>query len=1106
MLPETEQNETEQNETEPMPGFAAFIGETTNQEEAPKRGQAKQKQAKSIRFASRPVPAKLTFPSLEEVKRSTEAREDNRLAGNVMETVETGVLKGDPTLGAEAAQEALRQHKNTAEVWRDGVEPIPFEDFVPLTTAETKGGKTTRLSERQLKVFNDCGLNAASGWIDPARRINEIVLLYGKGSGKDWLSAKANAYLGYLMCHLKLEPATYYRQYCGLELEAGTTLSSLNVAPSAELALQTYFGYLRKNLSAPLFHEFEPRILTESVEFCTPSERSLAKKQGRKTEPFFQLLSKHSKSSGLDGYNLIFWVMDEADAFYDKAEKSNAEEVHGILRSSCNTRMGTYWTGMVISYPRVKDGFMLRLYERASQNMLKLGPSAGYYADLAATWEVRPSVSRLDPNIVEDYEHDPAEAAARYECKPLEALDAFIEMPEKIDASVEPSAEPVAYVTVEDYQTTRSNGYTDYYVRARIEGNMNPIPGHEYFLGGDAGQKRDAYALSVWHTDNQVEGFNWICPRCAFAAPTILSGARYEKQGIRAREIIRAGQQIICGSCYETAARYHGSFSFGSVLVANWFKKQGEDQSVLTDNLGRAYNVGHIYEDLLVQIKPVRKGNASQVNRSVFFPAVQTLCRDLIEKLPIAVARFDPYQTAEITMGLRESTGGDIDEISFSNPEQYKRGKLAKMMLYAGLLHFLPNERRDREWKRLQRVNGNKIDHPDGQQECFIGETRIPLLDGTCPMISELDGKEIWVYSARPDGKIVPGKATGRKTKLVTELVDVVLDNGSVTRCTPEHPWMLRDGTYVQAKHLRPGIDRLMPIGRQWPVNGGYERVSDLNADRVPTHRMVYEYFNGTIPDDCVVHHRNEDKTNNSPGNLELAAKTYHTHYHTSKRWQEGGYDNHGQKMSEFMLSPAGLAWRARLADISRERYNTNPEYRAKVLAGFKRFNESDEGRCTHSESMKRTVSKMTSQDHRDNAKKRTTFRHDITPDALSLAKLDPGADTANGAARVLGCGRNVVMRVLKDMGYSSWTAFLNGEQGVNHKVRYVIPVNLEDAVPVYDLSVEEWDNFALSCGVFVHNSKDLYDAESVCIWLAVNRKIGNVDLPFGADQNGARL
>jgi len=36
----------------------------------------------------------------------------------------------------------------------------------------------------------------------------------------------------------------------------------------------------------------------------------------------------------------------------------------------------------------------------------------------------------------------------------------------------------------------------------------------------------------------------------------------------------------------------------------------------------------------------------------------------------------------------------------------------------------------------------------------------------------------------------------------VTELVEVELDNGSKYVCTPEHLFMLEDGTYEQAQFL----------------------------------------------------------------------------------------------------------------------------------------------------------------------------------------------------------------------------------------------------------------------------------------------------------------
>jgi len=147
-----------------------------------------------------------------------------------------------------------------------------------------------------------------------------------------------------------------------------------------------------------------------------------------------------------------------------------------------------------------------------------------------------------------------------------------------------------------------------------------------------------------------------------------------------------------------------------------------------------------------------------------------------------------------------------------------------------------------------------KVDHP--RKGCFVGETRIPLLDGTRPMISELAGSEVWVYSSTPDGRIVPGRARGRLSKYTNEFVDVILDNGSVTRCTPDHRWMLRNGEYKDAKDLRPGIDRLMPINSQAGDNHKIRTVVPVHlAIDVPVYDLeVEEYENFAISGGVFVH------------------------------------------------------------------------------------------------------------------------------------------------------------------------------------------------------------------------------------------------------------
>jgi hypothetical protein len=100
-----------------------------------------------------------------------------------------------------------------------------------------------------------------------------------------------------------------------------------------------------------------------------------------------------------------------------------------------------------------------------------------------------------------------------------------------------------------------------------------------------------------------------------------------------------------------------------------------------------------------------------------------------------------------------------------------------------------------------------KVDHP--WNGCFVGETRIRALDGTCPQIKDLVNKELWVMSCKPNGTMVQGKARGRLTKEVSELIYLVFDSGDYVKCTPEHPFMLKNGEYKQAKDIS-GTDELM--------------------------------------------------------------------------------------------------------------------------------------------------------------------------------------------------------------------------------------------------------------------------------------------------------
>lgn len=92
---------------------------------------------------------------------------------------------------------------------------------------------------------------------------------------------------------------------------------------------------------------------------------------------------------------------------------------------------------------------------------------------------------------------------------------------------------------------------------------------------------------------------------------------------------------------------------------------------------------------------------------------------------------------------------------------------------------------------------------------CFTGDTKIKLLNGTTRTLKEIADEgstSFWVYSKDDRGNTVPGKAhSARITRRNAELVQVTLDNNEEIRCTPDHPFMLRDGSYKPASELKAG-------------------------------------------------------------------------------------------------------------------------------------------------------------------------------------------------------------------------------------------------------------------------------------------------------------
>ncbi len=223
---------------------------------------------------------------------------------------------------------------------------------------------------------------------------------------------------------------------------------------------------------------------------------------------------------------------------------------------------------------------------------------------------------------------------------------------------------------------------------------------------------------------------------------------------------------------------------------------------------------------------------------------------------------------------------------------------------------------------------------------CFTGDTLIPTIDGKSYSLKELaeNDKEIIVYACTESGKIVAAKATAKKTRNNAELVKVILDNGAEIRCTPDHKFMLRDGSFTEAKDLKSG-ESLMPLYRETDKDG-YVLVQQNYSGRMQKAHWIVARSGlmGKIPrfdgDKTIIHHKNFDEADNRPENLEFMSSSEHSAYHRSlvernEHWQSAEFEAKRVKaLGEKAKTVEGRAYYAERGTKNILKYMTeNPEH-----------------------------------------------------------------------------------------------------------------------------------------------------------------------------------
>ncbi|MBM3135238.1 MAG: hypothetical protein FJZ89_08165, partial [Chloroflexi bacterium] len=153
---------------------------------------------------------------------------------------------------------------------------------------------------------------------------------------------------------------------------------------------------------------------------------------------------------------------------------------------------------------------------------------------------------------------------------------------------------------------------------------------------------------------------------------------------------------------------------------------------------------------------------------------------------------------------------------------------------------------------RYQLVDGQ------GNFGCFTGDTRIKLLDGmerSFEELSRLKPDEVfYVYSVDSNGRIVVGEGhNARITRRHAQLLELTLDTGDTIRCTPDHRFMLRDGSYKEAQYLTPD-DSLMPGYQSATYNHRVVAMRWLEERQDVYDIEVDEYHNFLLADGVFVH------------------------------------------------------------------------------------------------------------------------------------------------------------------------------------------------------------------------------------------------------------
>jgi DNA gyrase subunit A len=401
--------------------------------------------------------------------------------------------------------------------------------------------------------------------------------------------------------------------------------------------------------------------------------------------------------------------------------------------------------------------------------------------------------------------------------------------------------------------------------------------------------------------------------------------------------------------------------------------------------------------------------------------------------------------------------------------------------------------------------------HGQGNFGCFTADTKVALADGRNLSFSELigeqkEGKRNFTFTMEGNEIKIAEIKNPRKTRENAEIMKVILDNGEEIKCTLSHKFMLKDGSYKEAKDLASG-DSLMPLYFRLSTKDddsntiGYKMISQpkdglwnfvhILADEWNVKNGIYSKQIGRIR-----HHVDFNKLNNNPDNIRRM------------NWKEHWKTHYDFTSQKHKIDPE---YRNKLAE-GRDKFWGDPKNRESYSKRMTKRNLKNWKRDDYRQQMTLTLSEVNKKYLKEHPERIEEIRktasitmkklwtvpeykrlfHDIISESNKKKK-----NNLTGKKKFLnicdyliknnlGITRENYEKARKDIfsikSFTGWDLgikkyFQNNKELIllelngNHKVVGIEFLN--EFADVYDITIDGTHNFALASGVFVHNSID---------------------------------